>query len=140
MNYRSNAFLVLPPMDRVLFRSEWQGPCVVYTGSLQKRGYGQVMVDGKNHQVHRFMWESLVGPIPEGLTLDHLCRNPACWWTDHLEPVTRGENVKRGYGPSGKAARRGHCAKGHEYTSENTYMHPTNGRRCRTCKRAWDRQ
>jgi HNH endonuclease len=140
MNFRSHAFLTLPPMERVMIRSEWQGPCAVYTGSLYTRGYGQVMVNGKNKQVHRFMWESLVGPIPDGLTLDHLCRNPACWWTDHLEPVTRRVNTLRGNAPSAIAARRSHCAKGHEYTADNTYLHPNGDRRCRTCKRAWDRK
>lgn len=133
MNYRSHAFRMLPATERVLLRSEWQGPCVVYTGPLYKRGYGQITADGKNQQVHRFMWEQLVGPIPAGMTLDHRCRNPACWWTDHLEVVSHGENVLRGHGPTARHARLTHCPQGHEYTPENTRIQPTGGRICRAC-------
>lgn len=91
---------------------------------------------GKRFRAHRVIYEALVGPIPEGLTLDHLCRIKRCVNPDHLEPVTHAENVRRGN--SGKyQASKTHCPQGHEYTPENTHI----GRRgkyimrgCRTCR------
>ena len=123
-------------MDRVLIRSEWQGPCVVFTGKLNDAGYGHVKADGKDWKVHRLMWTLLVGPIPDGMTLDHLCRNRACWWSDHLEPVTQGENVLRGFNPPALHARKTHCPQGHEYNVENTRVRPSGKRSCIPCDRA----
>jgi hypothetical protein len=140
LNYNSQAFRSLPPMERVILRSEWQGPCLVYTGPLNT-GHGRVAADGKDWQVHRLMWTLLVGPIPDELMLDHLCRNRACWWSDHLEPVTSGVNTLRGHGFSAKHARLTHCKYGHEFTEENTrWDKQSNGRkslarRCRECGR-----
>jgi hypothetical protein len=69
-----------------------------------------------------------VGPIPEGLTIDHLCKNPGCVRPDHLEAVTMRENIRRG-----SWASRTHCINGHEYTEENTYRMPSGYRDCRRC-------
>jgi hypothetical protein len=69
--------------------------CWMWTGTLNK-GYGMFSFGGKTRRAHRFAYEALVGPIPEGLALDHLCRNPACVNPAHLEPVTWRENVYRG--------------------------------------------
>jgi hypothetical protein len=134
MNFRSHAFRSLPPTERVMLRSEWHGPCVVYTGSSM-RGYRQVREGARKTLVHRLMWEWLVGPIPDGMTLDHLCRNKACWWPDHLEPVSHRVNVLRGNAPMALHARKTHCHKGHEFDEENTYISPRGHRVCRTCKR-----
>lgn len=71
------------------------GLCWVWLGS-HDRGYGHFGVDGGYVRAHRWAWEALVGPIPPGLVLDHLCRNPSCVNPDHLEPVTRAENTRRG--------------------------------------------
>lgn len=116
------------------------GDCWEWTASHNGRGYGQFFVsrNGKKASIraHRWAYESVVGPIPDGLTLDHLCRHPWCVRPDHLEPVTMRENLLRGNGWSGRHARATHCPRGHEYTLENTvYDHGTR-RRCRTCKNA----
>lgn len=72
------------------------GDCWEWTGSLTQAGYGHMSVDGKLDYTHRIVWELLVGPIPEGLVIDHLCRNRACCNPDHLEPVEQAVNVRRG--------------------------------------------
>lgn len=110
------------------------GPCWVWTGSLAKRGYGSFCPSGKSVSAHRYSFELARGEIPEGLHLDHLCRNPPCVNPDHLDPVTVRLNILRGDGEAAKNAAKTHCLRGHEFTSENTY---TNGRRrvCRQCER-----
>jgi hypothetical protein len=79
------------------------------------------------------MYRHLVGPIPAGLDLDHLCLNRRCCNPEHVEPVTRSENVRR------ELARRWatlptHCKNGHEWTPENT-VHLPKQRRCKACRR-----
>jgi hypothetical protein len=69
--------------------------CWEWTGAASKTGYGTFNVGGRYQPVYRFAYERLVGPIPEGLTLDHLCRNPRCVNPAHLEPVTQAENTRR---------------------------------------------
>lgn len=70
--------------------------CWLWTGSGTPTGYGQIGVNGRKQYVHRYAYELLVGPIPEGLTIDHLCRNPPCVNPSHMEPVTQAENTRRG--------------------------------------------
>lgn len=124
-------------LDRVLpFLLKSPTGCDVWTKSLSRGGYGQVQIPGVGvRRVHRIVYEELVGPIPEGLQLDHLCRNRACANPSHLEPVTQRENGRRGFGWSGRNARKTHCPQGHEYTPENTIIETgTPGRRCRICR------
>ncbi len=92
-------------------------------------------VDGRKVYVHRFSYELHIGPIPEGLVIDHLCRTPACVNPDHLEPVTNAENVRRGEAPSAIGRRTGLCKYGHSLIDAN--RHPVTGKviRCRTCAR-----
>lgn len=121
-------------------RVDADGDCWEWTGSLTGAGYGMVAwrEDGKvvQQNSHRFAWEQLVGPIPDGLTLDHLCRNTKCVNPDHLEPVTVRENTLRGYGPSAANATALACKYGHPFTSENVwYDAKRNARHCLTCNR-----
>jgi hypothetical protein len=92
--------------------------------------------EGKEVRAHRFAYETLVGPIPEGLDLDHLCRNPPCVNPDHLEPVPHVVNVLRGAVPKIWAAKT-RCPKGHPYDEVNTYRSPSrpDSRKCKTCAR-----
>lgn len=106
--------------------------CRVWPGTLNRYGYGVLWLNGRRHAAHRFMYELLAGPIPDGLTLDHLCRNRACVRPDHLEPVTNRTNVLRGIGPSAFNAARTHCSHGHPLDAMNTY-HDGDRRRCRDC-------
>lgn len=86
-----------PESDRHEVRDcGYETPCWVWTGNFQTHGYGTITVDGKGRVAHRFRWEKVNGPVPDGLELDHLCRNRACVNLDHLEPVTHAENVRRG--------------------------------------------
>lgn len=89
---------------------------------------------------HRFAYEDIVGPILEGLTIDHLCRVRHCVNPAHLEPVTHLENVRRGNGGLNQLAKT-HCPKGHPYDEENTYRLPSrpSGRYCRACRRERNR-
>ena len=102
-------------------------------------GYGQFWVNGKLRNAHRVVYEYLVGPVPEGLELDHLCRNRGCCNPWHLEAVTHAENNLRGIGITAQNAIKTYCPEGHEYTEENTYVH-RNKRYCRECKRKITRE
>lgn len=114
--------------------------CWLWNGSINN-GYGRVWLGGKAPLlVHRVAYSVLVGPIPEGLTIDHLCRQPSCVNPAHLEPVTQRENLLRGETIAAHNARKTHCSRGHEFTPENTALRKDkNGclcRRCRQCERA----
>ena len=99
-------------------------------------GYGQVWFE-RRWRSHRLFYEKLVGPIPEGLQLDHICRNRACCNPGHLESVTQKENIKRGYGIGVKNSKKTHCPKGHEYSGENVFVNKKGHRYCRPCRREW---
>lgn len=107
---------------------EWQGA----KGPL---GYGRWMPKGgKMSLAHRVMYERHKGPIPAGLSLDHLCRNPSCVNPDHLEAVTHRENCLRGIAPVAVNAVKTHCANGHPFDAFNTYIRPDTGtRQCKAC-------
>ncbi len=129
-----------PVRDRVLRRVLVlvESGCWHWTGSLKTNGYGQINIGAglSPASVHRVTYEEFVGPVPDGLELDHLCRNRACCNPDHLEPVTRADNVARGARAAGYADSRETCIRGHHWTPENTYRRFLGGPRwCRTCKR-----
>jgi hypothetical protein len=109
--------------------------CWLWTGA-KTRGYGSASFDGRRYRAHRLTYELLVGPIPEGLTLDHLCRVTACVNPAHLEPVTQKENIRRG--ETGENMRsKTHCPMGHPFDEKNTYLDPKGHRRCRECRRQY---
>ena len=84
---------------------------------------------------HRAAYELLVGPVPTGMHLDHLCRNRWCSNPAHCEPVSIGENLRRGNGPTGLNARKAHCLRGHPFDDANTHINQDGTRRCRECAR-----
>jgi len=109
------------------------GPCWLWTGSTT-RGYGGLKVKGRVVGAHRFVYELLVGPIPDGKEIDHLCRVHGCVNPTHLEPVVHRENVLRGEGLPAVHVLKTHCPLNHPYDEENTYMIPGRvGRYCRIC-------
>lgn len=110
--------------------------CWVWVAGKIPAGYGSL----GGVRAHRFAYELLVGPIPAGLELDHLCRNRACVNPAHLEPVTHHENILRGQSPAAKNAGKTHCVRGHEYSDENTYVQSDGSRRCRKCARITKRE
>ena len=115
--------------------------CWVWTASLNTKGYGNYWTDGTCVGAHRYAYETIVGPVPEGLQLDHLCRNRNCVNPEHLEPVTCRENLLRGETIAASHAQRSHCKHGHELDDYNTYVYPKTGKRaCRTCVRAAGRR
>lgn len=130
----------MTPAERVFARCV-RGPndCIVYTGALSVGGYGKIRVDGKHKYAHRVVYEELVGPIPEGLQIDHLCRVRACCNHLHLEAVTQRENIMRGVGPTAVNATKTHCAHGHEFSPENTRLDRLGRRQCLLCNRERNR-
>jgi hypothetical protein len=111
--------------------------CWIWAGTTGDDNYGRMSVNGKSVPAHRVSYELHVGPIPEGLEIDHLCRVRNCVNWRHLEPVTRLENQHRSpLTMKGKT----HCKKGHPFSGYNL-MFSTNGQRmCRVCRRAVMRQ
>lgn len=97
-------------------------------------GYGEFWLNGQSRYAHRVAYELEVGEIPEGLTIDHLCRNTSCVNPSHLEPVTHAENVRRG-DAGWRNAIKTHCPHGHPYDEANTYVNPDGRRDCRACHR-----
>jgi len=128
--------------ERFLEKVKKSGTCWNWDASIRRGGYGRFTINGKSVVAHRFSYELLIGPIPEGMQLDHLCRNRKCVNPDHLEPVTLQENLRRGEGnkkatiaAAKKRMSKKYCKRGHPYDSINTYIRPDGGRDCRTCAR-----
>lgn len=109
--------------------------CWLWDGYGDREDYGQIRVNGKLIQAHRFSYEIHVGAIPGGLQLDHLCRVHCCVNPAHLEPVTHKENAMRGVGLGAINAAKVICQHGHEFTEANTYIRSNGHRDCRACIR-----
>lgn len=115
--------------------------CLVWTGCRDKNGYGRVIVyeDGvkKSRLAHRAAWQAARGPVPEGMPLDHLCRNRGCIELEHLEPVTQKVNLERAM-PYREVQLKDVCPLGHPYSGDNVQINvKKNGkisRACKTCK------
>lgn len=102
-----------------LYIPEPNSGCWLWLGTANSQGYGTLQDDGLTIRAHRVVYEAEVGPIPEGLVIDHLCRNRICVNPSHLEPVTFKENVLRGISPPANNARKTHCPRGHALSEPN---------------------
>lgn len=125
-------------LDSKIYRDGPNG-CWLWQGTMVPTGYGQFAPTKTTRTpAHRAVWKWLVGPIPDGLELDHLCRNKRCVNPEHLEPVTRLENIRRSV-PYRDHLRPTHCKWGHERTPENLYTTTQGGKACRECARIRNR-
>lgn len=121
-------------MDRFWRKVNKTDTCWLWTAGVTGRGgYGAFCVNYKMIPAHRYSYTILKGEIPERMELDHLCRNRRCVNPDHLEPVTREENWRRGQTPSSLNAKKTHCLRGHPFEGDNLIVR-TGGRGCRECK------
>lgn len=138
----SNGLRRVPSLEEAFWKRverRDENECWPWQGALTSGGYGQMghgrRGEDKKYVAHRLAYELLVGPIPDGLVIDHLCRNRACVNPTHMEPVTSGENVLRGVGWGGTHSRKAHCPLGHPLEGDNlSQYHLWMGqRKCLTC-------
>ena len=125
---------VKSPEERFWLKVQKTDYCWNWKECPDKGGYGHFRLNDKFVMAHRFSYELFKGKISQGLTIDHLCRNPLCVNPEHLEVVTMKENILRGTSFSAINARKTHCPQGHEYNESNTYINNSQ-RYCRICKK-----
>jgi len=122
--------------ERFWSKVEKTDDCWLWKANTDDGGYGTfALTHTKMALAHRYSYTELVGPIPPGLTLDHLCRNRSCVNIAHLEPVTSRENTLRGISPAAQNAVKTHCLRGHPFDSANTLINVRGERQCRACAR-----
>lgn len=129
-----------PALERLEIRTDRTGECWLWTGRLNGSGYAEMKLGGRYQMAHRVAYQEIVGPIPEGMQLDHLCRVRHCVNPAHLEPVTSRENTIRGQSPSAINAAKTHCKRGHAFDEANTFINTFGSRVCRACRRARSRR
>jgi hypothetical protein len=139
------SFLELPERVQAKLQPIPVTGCWLWTGALGTNGYGCVQAPhptrGRNgwaaHLLHRWVYQQIVGPIPPGLVLDHLCRERTCANPDHLRVCTNAENTGApgSLSPSAANSRKTHCIHGHEFTADNIYRDRGGWRQCRMCRR-----
>lgn len=131
LNTESHMAIARPVGYRICGNGCWD-----WVGAINSAGYGSYWSEGRVKLAHRVVYERKLGPIPPGLTLDHLCRNRSCVNPDHLEAVTHRTNVLRGSGASAEHARRTHCPRGHALEGDNLVpWERGKRRRCHTCEK-----
>jgi hypothetical protein len=118
--------------------------CWIWLAAKTPLGYGVIGRQDRRANIlaHRATYELVHGPIPVGLEIDHICRNPSCVNPSDLEPVTHAENMRRGKWLNQASSKKTHCPQGHPYSGDNLYFHinkshPNGARHCRTCRREW---
>lgn len=131
--YQARGTTELPTTDDRFWAKVKVAECWEWTGAKHPLGYGNFNAARRYVSAHRYAWETLVGPIADGLVLDHLCRNPSCVNPSHLQPVSQRENILRGESPYARKARSEKCKRGHAFDRENTYVNKDGTRRCREC-------
>jgi hypothetical protein len=132
--------------ERTTWNRFWEkvdasGDCWEWTAYQMPSGYGMFRPGGSRNQqmAHRFSWELLVGPIPDGYEVDHRCKNRGCVNPDHLQPVPPKVNLMRSEAWSARNARKTRCPAGHAYDKANTRWY-RGKRHCRACDRARPRR
>lgn len=124
--------MILPP--HIARKIAMEPGCWRWMAAVDDKGYGRVGFEGAVRLAHRVVYALFRGPIPDGFTLDHLCRNRACVNPAHLEPVTSRENTVRGMGPTAINTRKTQCPRGHtDYVARTS---EPGKRKCRTCRAA----
>jgi hypothetical protein len=118
--------------QRFLARVRQEADCWIWLGPQNSSGYGSFA----RQMAHRASHELFIGPIPEGLVVDHLCSNRMCVNPKHLEAVTHTINLRRSANPLNPSTLPTHCPLGHEFTPENTKIRDRGkARQCRICRR-----
>lgn len=124
----------VPAIKRLMKRVEKTSDCWLWLGKLTKKGYARIRNDAGHYSYgHKVSYEHFIGPVPQDLVLDHLCRIPRCVNPLHLEPVTDTENIRRSPIHYANAT---HCKNGHEFTAQNTRIRirRDGGQRERVCR------
>lgn len=126
--------------DRLLSLAEpvTESGCWIWNSFCNSKGYGRIWLDGKPRPAHRVSYQHFIGPIEEGMTIDHLCRVRCCINPQHLEAVTSRVNTLRGIGVTSINNKKTHCNHGHEFSEANTYHlgGNMNWRECRACRKS----
>lgn len=124
------------PLERFWEKVDRGSGCWIWMANTNREGYGMFWDGTRIVRAHRFSYEHHRGAVPEGLELDHLCRNPACVNPDHLEAVSHHDNLLRGDAPAARQARQTHCKRGHPLADANLIVDKRGRRKCRICSRA----